>query len=529
MIDVWSAARATELLADQDAPDATPPAELLADQDAPDAAPPAERSSGAELSPVWEIQAGLDRHLPNRGVSVLLRRDAVMRRALAIGDVLATYLALGFALDVIGGASIHPRPAILLLAPFVVLVSKGLGLYDRDQHLLRKTTIDEIPTILHLCVFWALTFWLGEWLFVGAPLRRAQIFAMTIVGFGLTVAARSLARGLAVKATPPERCILIGNADDAARTANKLSSSSGVSAVLLGRLGFSEAGADQARRENFPVLGTWRELARVVRAHAVERVIIAPGGDEESVLDCVRLVKALGVKVSVLPRLLEVVGSSAMFDEIDGITLLGVRQYGLSKSSALLKRLVDVVGAVVGLVLLAPVFVILAVAIRVDSPGPPFFRQLRIGRRGERFSMLKFRTMVKDADELKARVRHLNEVDGGLFKIGDDPRITRVGRFLRRTSVDELPQLFNVLKGDMSLVGPRPLVQDEDALIEGWRRRRLAVKPGMTGLWQVFGSARIPMHEMVKIDYIYGANWSVWLDVKILLRTLPYMVTRRGL
>lgn len=143
--------------------------------------------------------------------------------------------------------------------------------------------------------------------------------------------------------------------------------------------------------------------------------------------------------------------------------------------------------------------------------------------------MLKFRTMVPGADELKADLGHLNEVDGGLFKISDDPRITRIGGFLRRTSVDELPQLFNVLKGDMSLVGPRPLVEDEDALIEGWRRRRLAVKPGMTGLWQVFGSARIPMHEMVKIDYIYGANWSVWLDVKILLRTLPYMVTRRGL
>jgi Bacterial sugar transferase len=117
---------------------------------------------------------------------------------------------------------------------------------------------------------------------------------------------------------------------------------------------------------------------------------------------------------------------------------------------------------------------------------------------------------------------------GGLFKIPDDPRITRVGRFLRRTSIDELPQLFNVLRGDMSLVGPRPLVTDEDVLIEGWQRRRLTVKPGMTGLWQIFGSSRIPMSEMVKIDYMYGANWSIWLDMKILLRTVPYMLRRRG-
>jgi lipopolysaccharide/colanic/teichoic acid biosynthesis glycosyltransferase len=143
--------------------------------------------------------------------------------------------------------------------------------------------------------------------------------------------------------------------------------------------------------------------------------------------------------------------------------------------------------------------------------------------------MLKFRTMVDGADQMKEQIRSLNEVEGGLFKIDGDPRITRVGRYLRRTSLDELPQLLNVLKGDMSLVGPRPLVQDEDALIEGWRRRRLAVKPGMTGLWQIFGSSRIPMQEMVKIDYIYGANWSIWLDVKVLLRTVPYVLRRRGL
>jgi lipopolysaccharide/colanic/teichoic acid biosynthesis glycosyltransferase len=137
--------------------------------------------------------------------------------------------------------------------------------------------------------------------------------------------------------------------------------------------------------------------------------------------------------------------------------------------------------------------------------------------------------MIDGADAMKDGMRSLNEAQGGLFKIGADPRITRVGRFLRRTSLDELPQLINVLRGDMSLVGPRPLVPDEDALIEGWQRRRLAVKPGMTGLWQIFGSSRIPMHEMVKIDYIYGANWSLWLDLRILLRTIPYILSRRGL
>ena len=143
--------------------------------------------------------------------------------------------------------------------------------------------------------------------------------------------------------------------------------------------------------------------------------------------------------------------------------------------------------------------------------------------------MFKFRTMVDGADAQKATLSDQNEADGGLFKIKDDPRITRVGRFLRRTSLDELAQLGNVLRGEMSLVGPRPLVLDEDRMIEGWQRSRLELPPGMTGPWQVFGSARIPLDEMVKIDYLYGANWSLWLDIKTLLRTVPFVVGGRGL
>ncbi|HWD76106.1 MAG TPA: exopolysaccharide biosynthesis polyprenyl glycosylphosphotransferase, partial [Solirubrobacteraceae bacterium] len=273
-------------------------------------------------------------------------------------------------------------------------------------------------------------------------------------------------------------------------------------------------------------------LARAISERQVDRIIIAPGGhDQDDVLDVIRLLKAMGVKVSVLPRLLEVVGSSSTYEDLDGLTLLGVRQYGvLSTSSEMLKRLMDIAGAAAGLILLAPLLVVLALAVKLGSRGPVFFRQRRIGRHGEHFGMLKFRSMVPNADAIKHKLRDRNEVEGGgLFKIADDPRITRAGRFLRRTSLDELPQLFNVLAGSMSLVGPRPLVEDEDALIEGWQRRRLAVKPGMTGMWQIFGSSRIPMEEMVKIDYLYGANWSIWLDLKILLRTVPYVLRRRGL
>jgi lipopolysaccharide/colanic/teichoic acid biosynthesis glycosyltransferase len=169
-----------------------------------------------------------------------------------------------------------------------------------------------------------------------------------------------------------------------------------------------------------------------------------------------------------------------------------------------------------------------AIAIKLDSAGPVFYRQRRIGRHGQSFVMLKFRTMVDGADRQKAALREANE-SNGLFKLKDDPRVTRVGALLRKTSLDELPQLINVLRGDMSLVGPRPLVPDEDENIGGWYRRRSQITPGMTGVWQLHGPVRIPLAEMVKLDYLYVANWSIWSDVKILLQTVPHVLGRRGL
>jgi lipopolysaccharide/colanic/teichoic acid biosynthesis glycosyltransferase len=177
-----------------------------------------------------------------------------------------------------------------------------------------------------------------------------------------------------------------------------------------------------------------------------------------------------------------------------------------------------------------PLMIVIAMAIKFDGGGPVIFRQRRVGRHGRDFQMLKFRTMIPEADALKQALRHRNEAHGGLFKIAEDPRVTRVGRFLRRSALDELPQLMNVLKGEMSLVGPRPLVVEEDRRIEGWRRRRLELMPGMTGPWQILGGdARASLAQMVVIDHLYLAEWSLWKDVKILLRTVPHVVGRRGL
>ncbi len=336
-----------------------------------------------------------------------------------------------------------------------------------------------------------------------------------------------MARRLAPLLVDGERCLIIGSADAADRLASQIHRCVGAKAEVIGRLG--RAGEPDAG--TVPVLGEFAALRQVLCDHRVDRAVIAPGADDSDrlQLEWIRIVKSLGVRISVAPNLLEAVGSAYELDTVEGSILLGLRRHGLSRSSALLKRAFDLTGAAVLTIALAPLLAMIAIAIKLDSRGPVLFRQRRVGLGDEVFEIYKFRTMVDGAEAQRAALADLNEAHGGLFKIEDDPRVTRVGRFLRRTSLDELAQLINVLRGEMSLVGPRPLVVDEDRLIEGAGRHRLLVPPGVTGLWQIFGSARIPLDEMVKIDYLYGANWSLWLDLKILLRTIPFALSRRGL
>jgi exopolysaccharide biosynthesis polyprenyl glycosylphosphotransferase len=316
----------------------------------------------------------------------------------------------------------------------------------------------------------------------------------------------------------PQRCLVVGDPHAVGTLARKLRE--------------SDTDAEVAAVLPVPAGGLPDDLTTAVRAAVrrdrIDRVIVAPRStDAAEMLEVIRVAKLEGVRVTVLPRLFEVVGSSVEFDQIDGLTMLGVRRFGLSRSSRAVKRIFDLVGSTILLAAAAPVMAVIAIAIRLDTPGPMLFRQLRVGRDGRYFLMLKFRSMVADADRRKAELLHLNETEG-LFKITEDPRITRVGRWLRRSSLDELPQLFNVWRGEMSLVGPRPLVLDEDAQVQGLDRARLQLTPGMTGPWQVLGSTRVPMREMVVIDYLYAANWSLWSDMKIILRTIPHMLSGRG-
>lgn len=251
---------------------------------------------------------------------------------------------------------------------------------------------------------------------------------------------------------------------------------------------------------------------------------------ENEIADLISFARAAGLRVSVSPGVMAGFGGGRAVDQFGGYTIVGVPHFGLSRSSAAIKRVFDVLSAVVAIILFAPAMLAAAVRIKLDTPGPVLFRQTRVGRDGRHFSIWKFRSMVDGADAMKLNLLHLNEAHNGMFKIAADPRVTRSGRWLRRTRLDELPQLFNVLRGEMSLVGPRPLIVEEDEQIVGRDRRRLHLMPGITGPWQILGrhSHMLPIGEMAKLDYIYVANWSLWEDISILLRTIGLVAGRRG-
>jgi exopolysaccharide biosynthesis polyprenyl glycosylphosphotransferase len=461
-----------------------------------------------------------------RGPAACLRRDALFRRLLLVADVVAMVGA--FLLTVaFSRRSVQLTWAGVAAVPILVVGAKVAGLYDRDETLLRKTTLDEAPRLFQLATLCALVAWLTGGLLVrGALDRHEALFLWLTLSAGL-ILSRAAFRMLALRLAPAERCLFIGDEVSAETIRSKLTGHGGVKAEVVAHLDLDKVSSWSTDSFSEARLAEIRDLAQTLDVH---RAIVAPRSvDGGEMLNLVRTLKAVGVRVSVLPRLLEVVGSSVEFDDLHGVTVMGVRRFELTRSSALFKRAFDLFGAGLGLLAVSPLLLVISVLVKLEDGGPVFFRQQRVGRYGHRFDMLKFRTMIPNADQLKDSLRHRNEAQEGLFKIAEDPRITRVGRWLRSSALDELPQLLNIVKGEMSLVGPRPLVVDEDQRIEGWHRRRLELTPGMTGPWQILGPARVPLREMVAIDYLYVANWSLWTDIKILLRTVPHVLGRKGL
>jgi exopolysaccharide biosynthesis polyprenyl glycosylphosphotransferase len=464
--------------------------------------------------------------LETRGPAASLARDSIFRRMLLGADIVAIVAAFAFAIEISGGR-LHLGRICLAGLPLVVLGAKLFGLYDRDEAVIRKTTLDELPKLVQVATLCALLAWLAERPLGYGMLTHSDVLLLWVALGVFLVVGRCSARALALRVSPVERCLFVGSAASEQAIRSRLVKHGGVKAEIVAHVDLHEIEPWSADTFSQRKLDEIRDLATKLDVH---RAIVSPSDSEAGeMLDLVRTLKAAGIRVSVVPRLLQVIGSSVIFDDLHGVTLMGVRRFDLTRSSAMVKRAFDLAGASLGLLAVAPLMIAIALAIKLDSKGPVFFRQMRVGRDERRFGLFKFRTMVPEAEQLKHTLVDRNEAQEGLFKIAEDPRVTRIGKFLRKTALDELPQLFNVLRGEMSLVGPRPLILDEDQRIEGWHRRRLALHPGITGHWQILGPATVSLREMVAMDYLYVANWSLWTDVKILVRTVPHVLCRRGL
>jgi exopolysaccharide biosynthesis polyprenyl glycosylphosphotransferase len=458
-------------------------------------------------------------------------------RALAAADLLAIAIAFAgtYVLAEIIGPPAYIAPHGVMAGLVVVATVLWIGvfaayrLYEGQTRSIAPNSIDEIGPLFHALLAGSLVL-----LVAGQGFKRLAGWSVYtplegLMFLGIALAAIPLLRG-AVRTwvlpgmIRPRRTLIVGAGDVGNLVRRKLESHPEYGLEFVGFI-------EDDPRITGDVVGRTSELAYRVDELEVEWVILTDAGDSyEETLDRVRAVRRPDVHLSIVPNYFELFASNASMEDIEGVPVVSLPPMRFSGPVRILKRTFDLAAAGLGLLVISPLLAVVAVAIKLDSPGPVFFRQKRHGRGGREFSIVKFRTMVQDAESQRFDLAHLNEMEGGgpLFKIKEDPRITRVGATLRKLSIDELPQLWNVVKGEMSLVGPRPFVVHESERITGWAGRRLETTPGITGLWQVLGRNDIPFEEMVKLDYVYVTNWSLWWDIKILFQTIPVVLARKG-
>ena len=320
------------------------------------------------------------------------------------------------------------------------------------------------------------------------------------------------------------RAVLVGQGKQIVDVAHALGDAQHYPIEIVGFLSPTPLPANGLR-----ALGSLRDLQDVLGSERVDELIIAdPDFPQDEAVELVDQCHRRGIRVKLAPSTMEILIHRAEFVPGQSVPLFELGSPVFAGIDFALKRTFDIIGATLLLVLLSPLLLAITIAVRVSSRGPVLFRSMRRGIGQRPFSCLKFRTMHTDAEERQAELEEMNEASGALFKIRQDPRLTRVGRLLRRFSLDELPQLVNVLRGDMSLVGPRPLPERDFAMLEDWHRKRYLVLPGLTGLWQVSGRSELDFDDLVHLDFIYLENWSLALDLSILLKTVPAVLSRRG-
>jgi exopolysaccharide biosynthesis polyprenyl glycosylphosphotransferase len=467
------------------------------------------------------------------------RRGWLVRRMLLAADVAG--LAVAFtasellfrgsgAVDEVG---IALESVIFVLAlPAWIVAAKLYGLYDRDEERATHSTADEVMSVFHLITVGVIVFYATSWLVGLSRPDQAKLSAFWLLAFLGVVTARLVTRSLARRHPAYiQNTVVVGAGDVGQLIGRKLIQHPEYRIRLVG---FVDADPKALRRdlEEVQILGEPDEIVDIVRRHGIDRVIIAFSQDlPEQMLKLVFALRQCDVQVDVVPRLFEALGPNAAIHRIEGMPLVGLPSTRIPRSSRLLKRGLDIVGASVLLALAAPIMLVIAVLIRRDSAGPVFFRQLRLGMDMREFTLLKFRTMRTGTDGTPHR-EYLKQImtadalpaSNNLYKL-ERPEITRVGRWLRQTSLDELPQLLNVLRGDMSLVGPRPSIPYELELFAPHHFERFLVPPGLTGLWQVEARAHSTFGEALDLDVMYARGWSFGLDLRLLLRT-PALIVR---
>jgi len=456
------------------------------------------------------------------------RRGAVLARMLYSGDALAALLAAGFSVAVLGSFSSISLTYILcagLLWPFAAF---SIGLYRSDQLSTWASAVSEVPRgfVAVLLITWPL---FG----VAMLLDLDQVVSLTFLTVGsiavFAATARAFVRASLHRAPDlRQRTLILGSGVVAGQVVKKLKNNDQFGLIPVGIV---DDEVHDIGTPDLPWLGRITDLDSIIEAQSIDRVIITfTRASHEELLEAIRACRDASVAVDVVPRLFEFLDGVRALDQIGGLPLLSIGVPVLASTSMAAKRCLDVLGSAFLITIFSPVMLATAIAIKAESRGPIFFRQPRAGRGNKSFKLIKFRSMYVDAEERKKELDKLNEAnDGVMFKIREDPRVTRVGRVIRRFSIDELPQLFNVFRGEMSLVGPRPLIFPETAALEEhWHLRRLELRPGITGPWQVYGRSQSPFQEMVRFDYQYVAGWSLARDIEILLATLPAVMSGRG-
>jgi exopolysaccharide biosynthesis polyprenyl glycosylphosphotransferase len=469
------------------------------------------------------------------------RRGWLIRRALLAADVLGLALAFLVAQVVVGsdGAAIDRVGPVVELVLFLatipvwIVAAKLQGLYDRDEERADHSTVHELMGVFNVITVGAWVVFASVWLTGFAEPNPRKMFLFWLVAIALVTSGRAVARTACRHSIAYlQNTVVVGAGDVGQLVARKLLQHPEYGINLVG---FVDANPKERRLglEHLALLGPPERLSEIVRLFEVERVIIAFSNEShEETLELIRSLRELDVQVDLVPRLFDIVGPNVGMHTVEGLPLVGLPPAKLSRSSRLIKRTIDIVGAAVGLLLTAPLFAYAAWRIRRESPGPVFFRQTRLGMGSREFTALKFRTMKVDVDESTHRdfiktimSRTAAPTENGLYKLDRADAVTPFGRWLRKTSLDELPQLWNVLRGEMSLVGPRPCIPYETEHFAPHHFERFLVPAGLTGLWQVTARAHSTFGEALEMDVAYARGWSLGLDLQLLFRT-PLQIFR---